>query len=51
MTSLKFFSPTGISAQNGPHEATTSVPPADHDEDNSPGYTGKEVHLLLLLSF
>lgn len=50
-----FSSLTDISAQNGLHEPTTSAPPSDHDEDNSPGYTGNAIFslllLLLLLSF
>lgn len=50
-TSSFFSSLTDISAQNGPREATTSVPPSDHDEDNSPGYTGKATFFELLLSF
>ncbi|XP_060751455.1 roundabout homolog 1-like isoform X2 [Tachysurus vachellii] len=34
---------TDNSVQNEPHGATTSVPSSDHDEDNSPGYTGSRL--------
>lgn len=47
-TSLLFSSLTDNSVQNEPHGATTSVPSSDHDEDNSPGYTGKAIFFLFL---
>ncbi|KAL7847150.1 hypothetical protein SRHO_G00221300, partial [Serrasalmus rhombeus] len=32
-----------MSTQHGASQATTSTPTSDHDEDNSPGYTGSRL--------